>query len=151
MSGSQNFTRSLGTSVEGRDILASARFDLADAPVADGATLLIGGIHGDEPGTVLLLDSFSGQEGISQPFRFFLNMVSEVTIGNPGKVKPHDLVGTSMTIRVALSTSGTGADSDHHGDCPHRTVPPFAIRQRFPCDMDKRRSIASPAGWLRSS
>ena len=60
---------------------------------------------------VLLLDSFSGQESISKPFRFFLNMVSEVPAGNPAKIKPHDLVGTSMTVRITLSTPGEGTDS----------------------------------------
>lgn len=61
---------------------------------------------------VLLLDSFSGTEGISQPFHFSLTMLSEIAEGNPGKVKPHDLVGTSMTVRIALSDpsdpTGTG-------------------------------------------
>lgn len=60
---------------------------------------------------VLLLDSFSGQEGVSQPFRFVLNMMSEIVAGSPARVKPHDLVGTPMTVRVALSTPGTGVDS----------------------------------------
>jgi uncharacterized protein involved in type VI secretion and phage assembly len=60
---------------------------------------------------VLLLDSVSGQEGISQPFRFVLTMMSEVETGNPSKVKPHDLVGTSMTVRVSLSDPGEGLES----------------------------------------
>jgi type VI secretion system secreted protein VgrG len=60
---------------------------------------------------VLLLDSFSGQEGVSQPFRFELKMLSEVVEGNPAKVKPHDLVGTSMTVRIALSEPGDGIDT----------------------------------------
>jgi len=60
---------------------------------------------------VLLLDSFSGQEGISQPFRFELKMLSEVVPGNPAKVIPHNLVGTSMTVRISLSTPGEGTDS----------------------------------------
>jgi type VI secretion system secreted protein VgrG len=60
---------------------------------------------------VLLLDSFAGQEGISRPFRFVLRMVSQVEGGNPQKVKPHDLVGESMTVRVELSSPGSGAKS----------------------------------------
>jgi type VI secretion system secreted protein VgrG len=60
---------------------------------------------------VLLLDSFSGQEGISQPFRFEVKMLSEVVEGNPAKVKQHDLVGTSMTVRIALSEPGIGVDT----------------------------------------
>ena len=58
MSGSQNFTRPIGVSVEGRDILAHASFDSASGHVPAGTTLLIGGIHGNEPATVLLLESF---------------------------------------------------------------------------------------------
>jgi type VI secretion system secreted protein VgrG len=62
---------------------------------------------------VLLLDSFSGQEGISRPFQFILKLVSQVKgegdapTGNPDKVKPHELVGKSMTIRIQL-TDNTG-------------------------------------------
>ena len=51
---------------------------------------------------VLLLNSLSGVEGISEPFRFDLELVSEVETGNPGKVKPHDLVGQPFTIKIAL-------------------------------------------------
>lgn len=57
MQGSQIFTRPLGLSVEGREIVAYANFDLAvEHPL--GMTLLIGGQHGDEPATVRLLESF---------------------------------------------------------------------------------------------
>ncbi len=48
----------------------------------------------------LLLDSFSGQESLSQPFRYSLTMYSEVANGNAAKVKPHDLIGTSMSVRI---------------------------------------------------
>ncbi|HEX4231264.1 MAG TPA: type VI secretion system tip protein TssI/VgrG [Bryobacteraceae bacterium] len=65
----------------------------------------------DAGADVLLLDSFSGQEGISRPFRFVLSLMSEVSAGSPGKVKPHDLVGTSMSVRIKLSEPGTGSDS----------------------------------------
>ena len=63
---------------------------------------------------ILLLDSFSGQEGISRPFRFVLKLVAQVKgegdapTGNPDKVKPHDLVGKSMTIRIQLTDNNTG-------------------------------------------
>ena len=71
---------------------------------------------------VLLLDSFSGQEGISQPFHVFLSMMSEIAEGNPAKVKPHDLVGTSMTVRIALSNPGDPTGSGYRyltGFCDH--------------------------------
>ncbi len=58
MSVSQIFARSIGSSVEGLGIPACASFDLAAEPVRSGTTLLIGGTHGDEPATVLLLESF---------------------------------------------------------------------------------------------
>ncbi|MGH9583697.1 MAG: contractile injection system protein, VgrG/Pvc8 family, partial [Bryobacteraceae bacterium] len=51
---------------------------------------------------VLLLNSFTGQEAISRPFRFVLDMVADVQNGNPAKVKPHDLVGKQFTIRIQL-------------------------------------------------
>ena len=57
---------------------------------------------------VLLLDGVSGVEGISRPFRFVLNLMSEVSAGNPPKVVPHQLVGTSMTVKIGLTTPGTG-------------------------------------------
>lgn len=53
-------------------------------------------------GDVLLLNSFAGQEAISQPFRFVLEMVSEIESGNPAKIKPHELVGKQFTIRIQL-------------------------------------------------
>ena len=58
MSGSQIFARSIGPSVEGLGIPACANFDLAAPHTPANATLLIGGTHGDEPATVLLLESF---------------------------------------------------------------------------------------------
>lgn len=58
MSDSQNFIRSIGTSVEGCEIPVHANFDLAGGRLPAGITLLIGGTHGDEPATVLLLESF---------------------------------------------------------------------------------------------
>lgn len=57
MSGSQFFTRTLGLSVEGRDVIVEANFDIAAPPPRD-FTLLIGGQHGDEPATVRVLESF---------------------------------------------------------------------------------------------
>jgi hypothetical protein len=57
MSGSQFFSRILGRSVEGREVIVQANFDLNAAPPAN-LTLLIGGQHGDEPATVRLLENF---------------------------------------------------------------------------------------------
>lgn len=52
------FEHSIGRSVGHRDIVAKAGFDLARQPLPSGSTLLIGGIHGDEAATVVLLESF---------------------------------------------------------------------------------------------
>jgi hypothetical protein len=57
MSGSQFFTRTLGRSFEGREILVEANFDPTATPPSR-FTLLIGGQHGDEPATVRILESF---------------------------------------------------------------------------------------------
>ena len=57
MQGDQYFHRSIGRSVEGRDIVIQANFDLAAIAPA-GATLLIGGTHGDEQATIVLLERF---------------------------------------------------------------------------------------------
>ena len=46
------FTRSIGQSAEGRDIL------LHGVGSGHGGTLIIAGFHGDEPGTVLVTESF---------------------------------------------------------------------------------------------
>lgn len=59
MHGSQIFTRVIGRSVEGRELVVEANFDLGAEP-PPGLTLLIGGQHGDEPATVRLLESFRG-------------------------------------------------------------------------------------------
>jgi hypothetical protein len=58
MSGSPIFISSIGTSVEGLGIPIFANFDLATGPGQTGITLLIGGTHGDEPATILLLESY---------------------------------------------------------------------------------------------
>lgn len=60
MQGSQIFHCSVGRSVEGRDIPASANFDLALATPLRNSTLVIGGTHGDEPATVVLMQRFVG-------------------------------------------------------------------------------------------
>lgn len=52
------FQSRIGVSVEGREIIARANFDLDGTMRPGNATLLIGGIHGDEKATVLLLESF---------------------------------------------------------------------------------------------
>ncbi len=62
---------------------------------------------------VLLLDTFACKEAISKPFRIEIQMASEVVEGNPAKVKPHDLVGTSMTVRIALTEPGEGTETGY--------------------------------------
>ncbi|MEI6070254.1 MAG: M14 family zinc carboxypeptidase [Verrucomicrobiae bacterium] len=56
---SRIFEHSIGRSVEHRDIMAVAGFDFARHPAPSGCTLLIGGIHGDEAATIVLLESFA--------------------------------------------------------------------------------------------
>jgi hypothetical protein len=58
---SKTFTRSIGRSVEDRSIVLHANFPLDAAP-PEGITLLIGGTHGDEAATVLLLEAFRREE-----------------------------------------------------------------------------------------
>ena len=52
------FEHSIGRSVGHRDIVAMAGFDFTGSPAPRNSTLLIGGIHGDEAATVVLLESF---------------------------------------------------------------------------------------------
>lgn len=56
------FEHSIGRSVENRDILAKAGFNFTREPAPDSCTLLIGGIHGDEAATIVLLESFAEQQ-----------------------------------------------------------------------------------------
>jgi hypothetical protein len=58
MQGCSIFTGSIGRSVEGREIVVHANFDLTTAPPPD-STLFIGGTHGDEPATIRLVESFA--------------------------------------------------------------------------------------------
>ncbi len=51
---------------------------------------------------VLLLDRLSGEEGVSRPFRFVVDLVADVQNGDPSKVMPHKVVGQAFTIRIAL-------------------------------------------------
>jgi hypothetical protein len=55
MQGSQIFTRAIGRSIEGRELIVEANFDLAVEPPR-GLTLLIGGQH-DESATARLVES----------------------------------------------------------------------------------------------
>jgi len=48
----------LGKTVEGREIYADLYHGASPAPGEGGGTLLIGGVHGNEPATVLLLEEF---------------------------------------------------------------------------------------------
>lgn len=57
LNGSKAFQHRIGTSVEGREIVALSNRD-REVPGA-GATLLIGGTHGDEIATVRLLEDFA--------------------------------------------------------------------------------------------
>ena len=64
---------------------------------------------------VLLLDTVTGVEGMSKPFRFVLNLMAEIEAESPQKVKSHDLVGTSFSVKVTLSSPGTGeAEGDRY-------------------------------------
>ncbi|MDR3404657.1 MAG: M14 family zinc carboxypeptidase [Chthoniobacter sp.] len=58
MQGSPIFTRSIGRTVEGREIVTHANFDLAAATPPPNSTLIIGGTHGDEPATIRVLEDF---------------------------------------------------------------------------------------------
>ena len=58
MQGSQIFTSSIGRSAEGRAIAVQTNFALSLGEIPPQSTLLIGGTHGDEPATVLLLEAF---------------------------------------------------------------------------------------------
>ena len=58
MHGSQIFHCSIGRSAQGRDIPAYANFEFLLAAIPSNSTLIIGGMHGDEPATVLLLEGF---------------------------------------------------------------------------------------------
>ncbi len=58
MQGSPIFTRSIGRSVEGREIVARANFDFSTTPPPRNSTLLIGGTHGNEPATVRVLEDY---------------------------------------------------------------------------------------------
>lgn len=56
------FSSIIGHSVAGRPITALSNFK-TDAGALPDTTLLVGGIHGDEPATVLLLESFWRRHG----------------------------------------------------------------------------------------
>lgn len=52
---------------------------------------------------VLLIDSFSGLEGISRPFHFTVKLVAEVQAGMPQKVSADKLVGQPMSVELQLA------------------------------------------------
>jgi len=54
----QTFKRNIGNSIEGRAILLYGNGTYQDTIAQPGSTLIIGGMHGDETATVLLLEDF---------------------------------------------------------------------------------------------
>ena len=56
---------------------------------------------------VLMIDSFTGVESISRPFRFDVKLVADVLAGNPGKVIAENLIGQNMAIEVDLKALDT--------------------------------------------
>jgi hypothetical protein len=79
MQGSPIFSRSIGRSVEGREITARANFDFSDSPPPN-STLLIGGTHGNEPATVRVLEDYL-QSPAWEALRQFPTMV--LPLANP--------------------------------------------------------------------
>ena len=51
---------------------------------------------------ILMIDSFTGVESISRPFRFDVRLVADVLAGNPAKVIADKLIGKIMAIEVEL-------------------------------------------------
>jgi type VI secretion system secreted protein VgrG len=88
---------------------------------------------------VLLLNSFTGQEGISQPFRFVVDLVADVQNNNQSKVTPHELVGKTFTITIQLEGGeeryingycerfGTGMQADDFAYYSATIVPWFSF------------------------
>jgi type VI secretion system secreted protein VgrG len=60
-------------------------------------------IYSDLDFDVLLIDSFSGVESISRPFRFDVKLLADVQSGNQNKVVGEKLLGKSMAIEVELN------------------------------------------------
>ncbi len=88
---------------------------------------------------VLLLNRLSGEEAVSRPFRFALDLVADVKSGYPAQVNPHDLVGQPFTIRIALEDDkekyingicesfSTGAQDDEFAHYSAIVVPWFSL------------------------
>ena len=58
------------------------------------------------PDDTLLIDSFWGQEGISQPFRLSVMLLADVQTNQDQQVDPNKLVGSSLTIDIELNGGG---------------------------------------------
>ncbi|HTO73329.1 MAG TPA: type VI secretion system tip protein TssI/VgrG [Gemmatimonadales bacterium] len=52
---------------------------------------------------VLLLDSFTGEEGVSQLFQFDVNFVADRSDGSDGKVNIKDILGQPITLNITLA------------------------------------------------
>jgi type VI secretion system secreted protein VgrG len=87
---------------------------------------------------VLLLKGLTGQEAISQPFRFQLDLVADVRNNYPSQVKPHELVGSLFTVTLQLADGtryisgycerfGTGGQDDEFAHYTASIVPWFSF------------------------
>jgi type VI secretion system secreted protein VgrG len=74
---------------------------------------------------VLLVDSFTGSEEMSRPFRFDIRLLADIESGQHSSVDPEALIGKKMTLRVELCS---GAERFFSG----------LVRRFSTTDRDKR-------------
>lgn len=77
---------------------------MPDSLTQDGRLLAVDSPLGKD---VLLLDSFTGEEGVSQLFQFDVTMVADRANGNDADVDPKKLVGKWMTLSINLAGGDT--------------------------------------------
>ncbi|HEX4808049.1 MAG TPA: type VI secretion system tip protein TssI/VgrG, partial [Bryobacteraceae bacterium] len=73
---------------------------------------------------VLLLQSFSGSEGVSRPYRFTVKLVADVMNNMPSRVQPPQIVGQPMSIRITLSDPSSADSGERYisGMCERFSV-----------------------------
>lgn len=71
------------------------------------------------PFDTLLIDGFSGAEGISRPFHFDLTLLADTAFERHTLVRPEELIGHKMVINIPLSN---GAPHFINGICRSFTV-----------------------------
>lgn len=118
----------IGSSVEGRDLVVHANFDLTSQPPPARVTLLLGGVHGDEPATTELLARF--QTGFLSPGRVAHPLILWAEVNPDGALRGtrYNARGVDLNRNCDFRWRVQTGDDEPSGDAPWSEPESRALR-----------------------